>query len=240
MADVYEQNLAQKSSLTTSDYIRVVGSDNVSYKQVVSDVADKVLGAYPTTTAIADITTWAEGRNGIGIATTNNNTANLPTGVSNKYGVAWCNNSNHGSNIWCNLFWSATSSTDIYITQKTNSGTWTPWAKMPTRAEVDALNAETSGTVTFNTTNVTGSNTGNHWYTKGSLVMANLEFTMLSGKIANNNVICTGLPAPKNTLYAQTGTLQVSVTQTGNLIVYYPSNTTDLTRHELSLAYIKA
>lgn len=39
MADVYEKDLAAKSSLTTSDYIRVVGSDNVSYKQLVSAVA---------------------------------------------------------------------------------------------------------------------------------------------------------------------------------------------------------
>ena len=38
MADVYEQNLAQKPTLTSSDYIRVVGSDNVSYKQQISDV----------------------------------------------------------------------------------------------------------------------------------------------------------------------------------------------------------
>lgn len=38
MADTYEKDLAQKSSLTTSDYIRVVGSDNVSYKQQVSSV----------------------------------------------------------------------------------------------------------------------------------------------------------------------------------------------------------
>lgn len=40
MADVYEQNLAQKSTLTTSDFIRVVGSDNVSYKQNVSSVME--------------------------------------------------------------------------------------------------------------------------------------------------------------------------------------------------------
>lgn len=46
MADVYEQNLEQKSSLTTSDYIRVVGSDNVSYKQLVSDVAKKIIETY--------------------------------------------------------------------------------------------------------------------------------------------------------------------------------------------------
>lgn len=38
MADTYEKDLAQKSSLTTSDYIRVVGSDNVSYKQGLSSV----------------------------------------------------------------------------------------------------------------------------------------------------------------------------------------------------------
>ena len=36
MADTYEKDLGQKSSLTTSDYIRVVGSDNVSYKQPMS------------------------------------------------------------------------------------------------------------------------------------------------------------------------------------------------------------
>ena len=48
MADVYEKDLAQKTSLTTSDYIRVVGSDNVSYKQLVSDVASKIIATYAT------------------------------------------------------------------------------------------------------------------------------------------------------------------------------------------------
>lgn len=46
MADTYENNLGQKSSLTTSDYIRVVGSDNASYKQLVSDVAKKIIEDY--------------------------------------------------------------------------------------------------------------------------------------------------------------------------------------------------
>ena len=45
MADTYEKDLAQKTSLTTSDFIRVVGSDNVSYKQLVSDVADKIIAS---------------------------------------------------------------------------------------------------------------------------------------------------------------------------------------------------
>lgn len=38
MADTYEKDLGAKSSLTTSDYIRVVGSDNVSYKQSLTSV----------------------------------------------------------------------------------------------------------------------------------------------------------------------------------------------------------
>ena len=46
MADVYEKNLSQKTTLTMSDYIRVVGSDNVSYKQLVSDVANKIITSY--------------------------------------------------------------------------------------------------------------------------------------------------------------------------------------------------
>jgi hypothetical protein len=36
MADIYEQNLTSKSTLTASDFIRIVGSDNVSYKQLIS------------------------------------------------------------------------------------------------------------------------------------------------------------------------------------------------------------
>ena len=51
MADTYEKDLAQKSSLTTSDYIRVVGSDNVSYKQGVPSVlAGMGLSLYYTDT----------------------------------------------------------------------------------------------------------------------------------------------------------------------------------------------
>lgn len=46
MADTYEKDLAQKSSLTVNDFIRVVGTDNVSYKQLVSDVAKKIIENY--------------------------------------------------------------------------------------------------------------------------------------------------------------------------------------------------
>lgn len=43
MADTYEQNLGQKSSLTTSDYVRIVGTDNVSYKQKISSLSAVIL-----------------------------------------------------------------------------------------------------------------------------------------------------------------------------------------------------
>lgn len=49
MADVYEQNLPSKANLnvsTTGDYIRVVGNDNNSYKQLVNDVAKKIIENY--------------------------------------------------------------------------------------------------------------------------------------------------------------------------------------------------
>lgn len=62
MADVYEQNLGAKSSLTASDYIRVVGSDNVSYKNTV-DSAKNAMGLIGfktynnvTTTQLSDTT----------------------------------------------------------------------------------------------------------------------------------------------------------------------------------------
>lgn len=50
MADVYEQNLPQKTNLTTNDYVRVVGSDDVSYKQPLSDVAQKTIENYAGST----------------------------------------------------------------------------------------------------------------------------------------------------------------------------------------------
>ena len=46
MTDVYEKNLDAKSSLAMTDFIRVVGSDTVSYKQLVSDVANKIITSY--------------------------------------------------------------------------------------------------------------------------------------------------------------------------------------------------
>lgn len=56
MADTYEKDLAQKSSLTTSDYIRVVGTDNVSYKQRLVDVKTAMGFQYYSIAGQASIT----------------------------------------------------------------------------------------------------------------------------------------------------------------------------------------
>lgn len=49
MADVFEQNLPSKTNLSVAidgDYLRVVGSDNNSYKQLINDVAKKIIENY--------------------------------------------------------------------------------------------------------------------------------------------------------------------------------------------------
>ena len=52
MADIYEQNLTSKSTLTASDFIRIVGSDNVSYKQLISAFPSVLDGSVPTITNV--------------------------------------------------------------------------------------------------------------------------------------------------------------------------------------------
>lgn len=146
MADTYEKDLAQKSSLTTSDFIRVVGSDNVSYKQRVSNVAETFAQALPRYSAVTSLKDWATATNGRGITITNSATTDTPSQTSNKYGVAWTNSYSDGTSPWANLFWSPTGSTDIYMCQKTNTSAWSDWVKMPTRTEVDALKTYTSYT----------------------------------------------------------------------------------------------
>ena len=87
MADVYEKDLAQKTSLTTSDFLRVVGSDNASYKQPVSNVMtimgiDRLAGV-ASATFTGDANTLVD----TGIYQIGNpaNVTNLPSGVG--YGI---------------------------------------------------------------------------------------------------------------------------------------------------------
>lgn len=134
MADVYEKNLAQKSSLTTSDFIRVVGSDNVSYKQLVSGVM--------TAMGLDAIKTPASEVSNIDTATS--------TGFY-KYGSgASGTKPNSSGGVLIVVAFNASYSQQVAIPYDTNnssgvykrvvySGTPTAWQLQPTRAEVDAL-----------------------------------------------------------------------------------------------------
>jgi hypothetical protein len=75
----FESGLSAKSSLTTSDYIRVVGSDNACYKQLVSDVADLMLTRFgKTATYTGDLNTL----NTNGYWYCSSGASNLPTGLT--------------------------------------------------------------------------------------------------------------------------------------------------------------
>lgn len=53
MADTYEKDLSQKSTLTFVDFLRAVGTDNVSYKERICDVGSAMLGGVTLDTEAA-------------------------------------------------------------------------------------------------------------------------------------------------------------------------------------------
>lgn len=77
MADTYEKDLAQKSSLTSSDYIRVVGTDNVSYKNPASSLINTLNLPTKSSFSIRSVT-WA-----YTIAANSNTNTNLYTLINN-------------------------------------------------------------------------------------------------------------------------------------------------------------
>ena len=105
--------------------------------------------------------------------------------------------------------------------------------------EIDSNLTVTSGSVTWNTGNVSGDPTRKTWYKMGKLVIVSLEWTPLSGKIANNYVICSGLPIPNvSGMYMNGGnTQQVRVSGDGELMYHFPTDTTTLDRIDMTVVY---
>lgn len=144
MADVYEKDLAQKTSLNTSDYIRVVGSDNVSYKQLVSAVAktivDYELNSANSAQALAsgddlnDLKTAGTYRSSgssvsAGVVNTPTTTAGYLLAVlqpSTAFTVQIAITANSPSVTYKRAY-------------RVSNATWGAWEQQPTRAEVDAL-----------------------------------------------------------------------------------------------------
>lgn len=136
MADTYEQNLGQKSSLTTTDFIRVVGSDNVSYKQPLTALGSGMLPylQYKSSVDANDFQTP-------GVYYLTSNCTNMPAGY-----MFLAIYRGHGANDILQHAFSLAG--EVYARRRDSSGTWYSWQKMPTRAEIDALNSKTNFVIT--------------------------------------------------------------------------------------------
>ena len=140
MADTYEKDLAQKSSLTASDFIRVVGEDNVSYKQGMSsvmsamgvtDLLGRQSAAYSgDANDLIETGQWQVG-NVAGVT-------NIPSGAN--YGMICVER----ARIYRYQRYVQYSPFQVWERTSTNSGsTWSEWILRPTRAEIDALQQKT-------------------------------------------------------------------------------------------------
>lgn len=184
MADTYEKDLGQKSSLTTSDFIRVVGSDNVSYKQLVSDVADRILtsGKSASTTgnisdldAITPFTT--------GYATFAADVS--PTGVQSAY---WYSMIGWGTGARAEITCVDVRGT-VYTRVKDYSG-WKAWVKQPTRAEIDALNSNlTVKDIKSKLSSSVATIQAAYSQRIGNVVIVQLRFTLTSAVAPHTDVI---------------------------------------------------
>lgn len=257
MEDVYEQNLSQKSSLTVNDFIRVVGSDNVSYKQQVSDVKDAFgLAVYhieyaetastsgtryysPSISgAIDSIAAKGAGRymvecirNTSYSDSYNSITSANMTLIVDVLGASYIN----VIGIQLN---NSTSAGDI-ILKRAKSPTWGNWIKMPTRAEIDALNSNVTN-VTYRVVSATdiASSDASHTVTYGSAIelklgkIVVLSFTDLrvttEANVLAKLTISDAFPRPKNlvrTLLAQaeggSQNLFLAIGLDGSLQSYY-------------------
>ena len=95
---------------------------------------------------LTDVLAWGETIHGFATGRTDTGSSNLPG--TNKYGLVVGESYNdNGNNVWVRLMFFPTSSTNIYITSKTNSGNWNSWELLPTRAEVDKINTDVTNTL---------------------------------------------------------------------------------------------
>ena len=180
MADTYEKDLSAKTTMTASDYIRVVGSDNVSYKQSVNNINSTIpltLVVGLTTQALID-QAYITAHNETPDQTLyrrmmNHGAQHDPMGGGRYYLEGYRESSTYG--------WQKTTSygnpTKMY-TRSLNNGTWTSWQQYPTRAEVDTLKTATSVTVTASTNVVIDTNK--------SQKMGRLLFLYVKGHTTDN------------------------------------------------------
>lgn len=225
MADTYEKDLGQKTSLTVSDYIRVVGSDNVSYKQLVSNVMGTmgVIRKDLTTSITAYADTLVVGcMQLIRIATNDVATVDVPSGYQYSGGIIYRETSTESVIVLYRA-----NADGVAIRRKYN-GAWASWVIQPTRAEVDALNSNSWSSAST----VSGLSSGIVKYTRiGKIVLVDIQdLTLSSIPTGTGTAIATGLPEAAVDVigiikaYNSTSTLRVLITGT-KLAAHYISST---------------
>jgi hypothetical protein len=136
MADTYEQDLGQKSSLTTSDFIRVVGSDNVSYKQSLLDVGAKGQIGQIGLLSDLNIDNFATNKTyGTWWLNCTDSTVTGTKPASSGQGLLICKQQ---SSSICRQVYVGISGTEFKVRYYSN-GSWTAWSNTAIRTEVDAL-----------------------------------------------------------------------------------------------------
>lgn len=138
MADTYEKDLAQKSSLTVSDFIRVVGSDNVSYKQSLLDVGAKGQIGQMGLLSDLNIDDFATNKTyGTWWLNCGDSTITGTKPASSGQGLLICKQ--QSTSIYRQVYVGISASE--FKVRYYNNGSWTSWSNTVIRAEVDALSS---------------------------------------------------------------------------------------------------
>lgn len=191
MADVYEKDLAQKTSLTTSDYIRVVGSDNVSYKQSIPSVAN-IFGSITRLNSDTDDYDTLYGESpSFKVYAVGNRVQHAPDGQ-------WFFlTSYRAENSYITQVAYGMTTSDIFTRRFQIGTTGTAWTKLPTRAEVDALTNKQEVTATVYSNRVTINSQA--CYRLGNVVYVNIDLT--ANQALSQNTVLQGLPVPSAPQY---------------------------------------
>ena len=121
---IKESALPSKSSMAGGDYIRVVGSNGVSYKQPLRTVG-KVVNAGSTLPSGTDLNTVTE--NGIYLISGSSSYTNSPTNYGELEVI------NHSAENTSNMMQRITTTDAIYFRYR-GSGTWYAWRKVTSTA----------------------------------------------------------------------------------------------------------
>lgn len=143
MADVYEKDLAAKSSLTSSDYIRVVGSDNVSYKQPMNSVLNVFNLVFSSASDMdAKLANLPQSHAYTFFSGNNEVLTIFGTGSSSVRGIV----AKPTSTLADFTLWTGVTPTKMYTFRMTlSTHDITFFTEWPTRAEVDALKSDNVG-----------------------------------------------------------------------------------------------